>query len=465
MSTQIEAVHLARSWPGYRTIWRWHFYAGLIAIPFILWLASTGAIYLFRPQIEVWLDRPYDHLEITGARGSAAAQVAAALKAVPGSNLHFYQLPATSESAIQIIVGRGAEEYRVYVHPQSTRVLQIVNEESRPMNVIFHLHGELLMGDRGSMIVELAASWAIVMLATGLFLWWPRGAKGLGGVLYPRFRQGRRIFWRDLHAVTGIWISGLALFLLLTGLPWASNWGKYLAAIRSVTHTSGNPDWTSGSTAETAARLARNPMIAMPGMHGPTKAPEGAATRYTGIDAMIAAVTPLHLAWPVLIAPPLVRGGLWTATSDAQNRTLRTSLQLDSSGVIVRREDFRQQQWIDRWVETGVAAHEGQLFGLANQLLGLFTAICLVMLSISAFVLWWRRRPAKVLGAPTCLSPERPLAFSFLLVVLAFCAYLPLLGVSIVFVRLLELLVLRRIPATREWIGIGKRVAPRIGSR
>jgi len=162
----------------------------------------------------------------------------------------------------------------------------------------------------------------------------------------------------------------------------------------------------------------------------------------------------LHLAWPVLIAPPLVSGGLWTAKSDAQNRTLRSSLQLDPTGAIVRREDFGQEQWIDRWVETGVAAHEGQLFGLANQLLGLFTAICLIVLSISAFVLWWRRRPEKVLGAPMSLATERPPALSFLLVVLVFCAYLPLLGVSIAFVRVLELLVFRRIPATRKWLGL-----------
>jgi uncharacterized iron-regulated membrane protein len=63
--------------------------------------------------------------------------------------------------------------------------MQVVNENSRPMTVIFHLHGELLMGDRGSMIVELAASWAIVMIATGIFLWWPRGAARLAGILSP----------------------------------------------------------------------------------------------------------------------------------------------------------------------------------------------------------------------------------------------------------------------------------------
>jgi uncharacterized iron-regulated membrane protein len=73
----------------------------------------------------------------------------------------------------------------------------VINEDHRPMNVISSLHGELLMGDRGSNIVELAASWAIVMIVTGLYLWWPRQASRLAGVLYIRVRKGKRIFWRD----------------------------------------------------------------------------------------------------------------------------------------------------------------------------------------------------------------------------------------------------------------------------
>jgi uncharacterized iron-regulated membrane protein len=245
----------------------------------------------------------------------------------------------------------------------------------------------------------------------------------------------------------------LAFSLLLTGLPWASNWGKYLAVMRSLTHTSGNPDWTSGSEAEIAARLARNP-VDTPELRAHRHTAGTAVSPYDAIDSIVAAATPLHLAWPVLIAPPLVSGGFWTVKSDAQNRTLRSSLQLDSSGAIVRREDFSQQQWIDRWVETGVAAHEGQLFGPVDQLLGLFTALCLITLSISAFLLWWRRRPETVLGAPVYLAPEKPLAFSFVIVVLAFCIYLPLLGLSVIVVRTLELLSLRRIPACRKWLGL-----------
>ena len=157
--------------PGYRTVRRWHFYAGLFCIPFVVWLSSTGSIYLFKPQIEAWLDRPYDNLRMTGPRAPRWPEIETAVKAVPGSNLHFYQLPRTASSAVQIIVGRNAEEYRVYVNPQTLAVLRVVNQNRRPMTVVFHLHGELLMGEWGSRIVELAASWAIIIaLLTGMFL-------------------------------------------------------------------------------------------------------------------------------------------------------------------------------------------------------------------------------------------------------------------------------------------------------
>ncbi|MGO8189814.1 PepSY domain-containing protein, partial [Rhizobium leguminosarum] len=32
----------------YRAIWRWHFFAGLLVVPFLLNLAVTGSLYLFR---------------------------------------------------------------------------------------------------------------------------------------------------------------------------------------------------------------------------------------------------------------------------------------------------------------------------------------------------------------------------------------------------------------------------------
>jgi uncharacterized iron-regulated membrane protein len=451
-------------WLNYRTVWRWHFYAGLFCIPFVIWLSITGSIYLFKPQIERWLDRPYDSLSITGPRATAEAQVKAALAAVPGASLHYYELPRTAQSASRIIVGRKADEFRVYLNPQTLQVLKVVSEDQRPMKVVFRLHGELLIGDRGSMIVELAASWAIVMVLTGLYLWWPRQTEKLAGVLFIRMRQGKRIFWRDLHSVTGVWVSALALFLLLTGLPWAKSWGGYLKKARALGGSATvRQDWTTGRSSEIAERVAMNHEN-MPGMEGMTVEPAEhmghmmhmapGPDAYAPLDKMVSTVAPLGLAYPVLISPPMHLGGPWTAKSDAQNRPLRENLTLDpKSGAILNREGFHQHGLIDRMVGIGVAAHEGQLFGLFNQLLGLFTAIGLVILSVSAIMLWWRRRARGVLGAPVQTRKPR---FSWGLAALAtiFGLYLPMLGTSLISVLIFERFVLRNIPSARQWLGL-----------
>src|SRR3546814_12806484 len=98
MKTESATIPLSARGPRYRMIWRWHFYAGLFCMPFVLWLASTGSIYLFKPQIDHWLERPYDRLTINGPLATPSAQVAAALASEPGTVLNAYELQIGSAS-------------------------------------------------------------------------------------------------------------------------------------------------------------------------------------------------------------------------------------------------------------------------------------------------------------------------------------------------------------------------------
>ena len=460
-----------KRWPDYRAVWRWHFYAGLIAIPFVILLAVSGTIYIYRPQIEHWIDRPYDHFTLNGPPATAAARVQAALAAVPGSTLDSYELPKSPEAASQILVMKEGVQRRVYVHPETLQILKVVNEPDRFINVIFSLHGELLMKNPGSMIVETAASWAIVMMITGLYLWWPRQGRGLAGVLYPRLDGGPRLFWRDLHAVTGVWVSSLVLFLLLTGLPWAYVWGNYLKTVRAITHTDvveqkwpiGHGEPAAAAPADSSGHAAHHGG-AMPGMAMPEESSGHAApVDYTALDTMVAAVAPLHLPPPVLISPPGPDSRVWlnlyhphwTARSDTQNRPQRVTLTLDNAtGAVLERTGFREEHPIDQVVDVGVAAHEGQLFGWPNQILNTLAALGLLLLCVSAVVMWWRRRAEGVLGAPEPLQRPR-IAIGLGLIVLALAVYLPLFGASLIIVKLIERFVLQRMPAVRDWLGLG----------
>lgn len=454
---------------AYRLIWRWHFYAGLFCLPFVLWLATTGLIYLFKPQLQPLLERRYAHVA-TAAAQPASAQVAAALRAVPGSVLNAYVLPQSPQAATRILVGHGSELIRVFVNPATSQVLGVVRENDRFMKVIFYLHGELLLGSRGSMLVELAASWTILMLITGLYLWWPRHAR-LGGTLYPRLGQGKRIFWRDLHAVTGLWISVFALVLLLSGLPWSKSWGGMLHTIRQTyAANTATQDWTTSSASERAQIKSENTqpadahaaskttdMSSMPGMDM-GDAPSNAPMDYSPIDRLLPVVAAQQLAPPVLIAPPSQHATRWTARSDADNRPSRSTIELDAaSGTILKRSSFAQKPLLDRIIGYGIAMHEGALFPPLNQILGVFTALGLMTLCTSAVVMWWRRRPAGVLGAPPALAEAR---YPNVLVAVLICLgiFLPLLGISMLLVWLVERLCLRRVERARVFLGLAEPV-------
>jgi uncharacterized iron-regulated membrane protein len=264
-----------------------------------------------------------------------------------------------------------------------------------------------------------------------------------------------------LHAVTGVWVSAFALFLLLTGLPWAKGWGSYFKKVRQITGTAvARQDWSTGSSSEIAQREAmnRNSLAVASGEHADHMAHMmsgvSGAEGYDPLNRLVPAAQTLHLAYPVLIMPAMTAGGPWTVKSDSQNRPLRTVVMMDpSSAEIVQREDFNHRHLIDRILGFGIAAHEGQLFGIANQLLSVATAMGLVTLCISAAVLWWRRRSVGVLGAPIPLAAPR-WPFALAAVVIALALYLPAMAASLIVVVLLERFVFSRIHPVRRWLGL-----------
>lgn len=438
---------------AYSLIWRIHFYAGLFCIPFVLWLSFTGALYLFKPQIDGWIDRPYDRLAITGQVAPPSLQVEAALKRIENGVLNAYEVPAAPNAAARVLVGRGSELYRIYVHPQTLEVLKIVPESRRFTRLLFYLHGELMLGRPGSMLVELAASWAIVMVLTGWYLWWPRDGRTIAGIVYPRLSLRGRPFWRDIHAVVGFWVSLFAMFLLISGLPWAASWGGLLKAVRQIgSEAPVRQDWTTGSASEAAERKRHHEQH-RPVHHGGGSGTEMSHALYLELDKLVPIVVQLHLAYPALISPPSAASPSWKARSEAQNRPLRESVDLDGkTGSIVGRTTFAQWPLVDRLVGYGVAIHEGQMFGWLNQALGLLTALGLVVVSFSGFLMWWRRRPPGRLGAPG--ASRRLTSLPFLMIsMVVLGTILPLLGASMIVILLLDRWLLPRFPRLQAQLG------------
>ncbi|HCS63098.1 MAG TPA: PepSY domain-containing protein [Cellvibrio sp.] len=431
-STPVSQTNQSRAL--YRTIWRWHFYAGIFSIPFVILLALTGAIYLFKPYYEHWQERDYRGLQVTGEVLEPNQQISAALAAIEGGKLLSYRLPQTADEAVLIKV-QSDTNWMVFVNPYTGAVLAKERSDEQLMNIVKTLHGELLLGTVGSILVELAACWAIVLIITGLYLWWPRNAQGLAGVIYPRLRDGSRTFWRDIHAVTGIWISALALFLLVTGLPWALVWGAALKEMRSVDFST-QQDWVQSRAQE----------------HDHWRAQ--ASDTFNLTPEVLLAAQQLKLSPPVELSIASTHHISWKASSQTGNRPQRADVWLNGDGSIEKRSGFAEKKLLDRAIGIGIAAHEGYLFGWFNLVLGVLTCAGLILISASGFILWRKRKPDSVLGAPPPM-PAR-VGFAVVAITISLAIFLPLLAISLVALLIIEFILLRRVSGVSQWLGLSK---------
>lgn len=438
----------------YRRVWRWHFYAGLFVLPFILILSVTGAIYLFKPQIDRWEERDYRALSSAGAV-SADRQLQAALAAHPGGRFDHYRLPEQpGDAAMLKLTLPSGEAAEVYVSPAG-EVLGTLSPEARISPTVARVHGSLLLGDWGDRLVELVASWTIVMIVSGLYLWWPRPFRAAGTV-WPRLSLRGRPLLRDIHRVTGFWIAGLVLVMLASGLPWAGVWGSAFKWARTeLGLIEGPQDWKIGSGAAPAQTDTHvhdhTPAAGPPASHA---AP--APTAGLPLSTFVAKAQAERLAFPALVLPPHAAqpfgpptGNEWTARSMTQNRPLALTVTYDpQTGAETGRSGFADKHPIDRAVGYGIAWHEGQLFGLANQLLGLATALALIAVSLLGAAMWWKRRPRGQLAPPPRVEHRAGVGLWALVIALAIL--LPLFGLSLLAVLALD----RAITAWR-----GKRAA------
>ena len=422
----------------YRMIWRWHFYAGLFVLPFVLILAVTGSIYLFKPQIDRWEERAWHGLSTDGAV-SPDAQLAAVMNDNPGLRFNSYRLPERPGDAVAIALLRPDGAKRdVFVSPQG-QVLGAIDPEARISATVSRIHGSLLLGRYGDWLVELAASWTIVMILTGLHLWWPRPLRP-AGTLWPRLSLRGRPLLRDIHRVTGFWIAGLLLVMLASGLPWAGVWGSAFKWTRAeLGLVKGPQDWKIGADGGHA------------GHHGVMAMPMATASTTVGLplSTFVAKAQAEGLAFPALVLPPHAvqqfgppTGNVWTAKSEAQNRWLDRQVTYDPvTGAEKGRRGFADQHIVDRIVNTGVAWHEGQLFGWVNQLIGVLTALALVTISVAGVLMWLKRRPQGELGAPPAMPGVHKRWLLIIVVLLALL--LPLFGASLVLVLTIDWFVRR----------------------
>ncbi len=421
----VSALPESRATTGgafYRLVWKWHFLASLYVLPFMIMLAITGGIYLFKPQIEEVIYASRLNVEATGDTLPYETQVAAVTEAVGIKRLRGVTIEDTP-GRTTLIEFNDANNTRSYawVNPYTAEVLAITPRDETAMRMLKKFHGELLLGSTGTKFVELAAHWAIVMFITGLYLWWPRGQRSLAKAVSLPSGKGRP-WWRETHMFTGFLAAILVIPLLISGLPWTDVWGGGLSFVQEQTDQQSKSLRFGGGAPKSTAS-------------------SGETRTY---DAIFAAAKSEGLAAPYEMRPPKGDSGAYWIRSASRDRYEQTELVIDQySGAVLARVDFTDNPAIAQAVALGVSFHQGELYGWVNLAQNVLAAVLAFVLAISGMVAWWKRKPAGSLGVPA--APEPAFGFGMAILVVALMILLPLMGASLIIALLLDQVIFQRL--------------------
>lgn len=393
----------------YRAFWRWHFFAGLFVVPFLLMLTITGLImmiYADRSNEQGWVP----DVTVGSATQSVSQQARAALKAVPGGQLQTYIAPQGAHRPAFFEVSADDKSWAIAVDPYTAQVVDRIDSGSTVRAITEKIHGTLLIGDVGDRLVETAASLTVILIVTGIYLWWPRQG-GVLQALKPDLSTRGRAFWREIHKTIGVWTALILMLFMLSGLAWAGIWGDKYAKpwgsfptnkwdnvpLSDKTHASLNHDILH----EVPWTLEATPLPASGSQAG-----QAAVLQPVTLDSVAIWAGQQGFTGQYKLSVPSKEDGVFTVAYDARNQDSALPsgdrfVHIDRyTGNVLADVRFADYPFVGKLMAWGIALHKGMV-GWLNFAFNLVYLTLTMLLCISGVVMWWKRRPAGSLAAPS----------------------------------------------------------------
>lgn len=432
-----------------RRVWRLHFWIGLFAAPVLVVLALTGLVVLYNQPLDVLLNRGLLVVDERSTTVGLDEQVDIAVQqlgadytldavippAEPGrsTRVDFIppdapEWPAGESSVTQVFVdpytgdylgqrsqlaspdGFGSQIHRLFGNDGPQIRLPSLGHLIAPSS---YPEATIPVGI-GNLLIEIAAVWILVLLASGIYLWWPRALETAKPLLTVRWGKGGRIRWRDLHALTGVLLAVVLIGYLLSGLTWSRYWGENWRAFSAEAAPS-----TEVEAASTPAqlgdydRLGRRIAWAATDEAVPASQPAGPTAATLGYADIDQIAKDENMVPGYAIIPPYdstadgepTYGSYAVVNAWPQKLSEQRTLYLNQfTGETITNATAAQDGALARATSFGIAMHMGNQLGVLTRIIA--TMACLgVLLSVTTGVLmWWKRRPAGKTGLPRSAS-------------------------------------------------------------
>ncbi|MGM5631584.1 PepSY-associated TM helix domain-containing protein [Apibacter raozihei] len=214
-----------------------HLWFGLFIGILILIISLTGALYVFKDDIENITRKEYiyhrekniDKKEVLPIRKLEKLVNAQVREKYP---LHWVNIPIDSQMSYMFYwyehndnAWNYFDEFPLfklaYVNPYNGKVLKVYDEKNGFFNIVKMIHWSFLFKmEWGKYLVGIPVILFVLMLISGIILWWPKNKAARQQRFWFKWKNIKN--WKrknyDLHNILGFYSSIFALVLTITGL-------------------------------------------------------------------------------------------------------------------------------------------------------------------------------------------------------------------------------------------------------
>jgi uncharacterized iron-regulated membrane protein len=342
-----------------------HLYLALGAGVFIVVLGITGAIMAFEPEIGHLLHPTLSYVRPQPHKLSLAEIEAVVHQAYPDKRIFGYLLSTSPDISCAVSL-RGRQ---VYVDQYTGAIL---GDRPSGMDFLAYVHQTHLRlairrpSDPGKTIMSWAGMLLLILLLSGLYLWWPVKRVSIRG------SAATRRFWFDLHNSVGIFSMVFLLLLTLTGV---------MIGFEETT--------VPLMYKVTGSQPSEEPRTPPPPPPGGGSIPPDQAMAIA--RAAIPGAEPFQVNVPGPAEPYFVRSRFPEDLTPAG----RSRVLIDPyTGKVLFAEGSRTAPPGTRMVNQNRAIHTGDIFGLPSKTVMSLASLAIVVQVLTGLVMWWKRRTA-----------------------------------------------------------------------
>ncbi|SFA59396.1 Uncharacterized iron-regulated membrane protein [Pedobacter suwonensis] len=343
-----------------------HLWFGLATGLVVFIISVTGALYIFEEEIRDFTQKDFRYVRLQDRPFVGLNKVISAFeKLSPKDELRLVRIEDAKPNATVELTSKKGKVY--YFSPYDGSLVNKGGEDW--LQVVEHIHISLLLGKTGKFIIQWSVVIFVVMLITGLILWFPGQMRLLKQSLTIKRKASFKRLNYDLHNVLGFYASFVLLITALTGLYFAFKEVKNAASF-----------FTGSKLGQGKAIVSAKPATIDPIPVRYNKIYTEAKIKYPG-----AISTSLSLRGKGELRLRMIYPYQWA-------RKQNTFFYEQATGRMIRAKLFKDYNGADLIEATNYDLHTGRLFGLPNKVLSLLAALVAASLPITGFMIWWQKQ-------------------------------------------------------------------------